>query len=76
MSEIVQLVSTNGLALVGVCVVYMDMRKQQQKEREDSLNREQNLINQLNSSTLVMQEMSTTLKGIDIRLSEIEEVQK
>lgn len=49
MNEIIQAIATNGVAIVGLVVVYWDMREERKKEREENAKREEKLYQQITS---------------------------
>lgn len=49
MNEIMQAIATNGVAIVGLVVVYWDMREERKKEREENAKREEKLYEQIAS---------------------------
>lgn len=72
MTEITNLITTIGFPISACIVIYKQMAKNMENQREDSLKREEKLINQLNKFGESLNAFDNTLKSIDKRLKDIE----
>lgn len=72
MTEITNLITTIGFPISACMVIYKQMAKNVENQREDSLKREEKLINQLDKFGESLNAFDNTLRTIDKRLSDIE----
>lgn len=72
-TDLTNLITTIGFPIVACIVIYKQMAKNMENQREDSLKREEKLFNQLDKFGESLNNFDNTLKSIDQRLKDIED---